>query len=135
MRIGYNKFNFKIFQMKKIIKVTSFIIAFTFIITNALLQPNSLGSDLNLSSFFKVASADSEEPAGCTGSTPIYCFNGGCGANACSVEGGIEILGVGVTAAGSTACEPGFFACCTIKSKCYSKTSYYESQNVFHTDL
>ena len=61
------------------------------------------------------------EPGG--GSTPglITCYNGGPGASSCSIDGGIEIVGSGVSVACSVSCRDGYYACCGIRCSCYKE--------------
>lgn len=47
------------------------------------------------------------------------CLSGGEGANSCSVDAGIDILGVGVTTSCSVSCNDGYFACCGVGCYCY----------------
>ena len=61
------------------------------------------------------------EPGG--GSDPglITCYNGGRGASQCSIDGGIEIVGSGVSVACSVTCREGYYACCGIRCTCYKE--------------
>jgi hypothetical protein len=47
-----------------------------------------------------------------------YCYNGGPGATTCSIDGGINIAGYGVSAACSVGCGDGYYACCTLRCTC-----------------
>ncbi len=47
-----------------------------------------------------------------------YCYNGGPGSTSCSIEGGLDILGVGVSASCSVSCMGGYYACCGIRCTC-----------------
>ncbi len=108
----------------------------------------SVVTDANTSSFLKwdaigklladgtSSSSSSSTPAGCCGTTLLYCYNGGCNTGQCSIDAGITIAGYGLTAAGSVgSCEDGSFACCTIRCKCYPKSDYKESSSVTDLDL
>lgn len=62
-----------------------------------------------------------DEPGGGGGSDPgvIKCYNGGRGARACSIAGGIEVVKGGFSAECSVECDPGYYACCGIHCRCY----------------
>lgn len=62
-----------------------------------------------------------EVPGG--GNTPglITCYNGGPGSSQCSIDGGINIVGSGVSAACSVTCRAGYYACCGIRCTCYKE--------------
>lgn len=47
-----------------------------------------------------------------------FCYNGGPGANQCSIEAGITIVGNGVSANCSVSCNSGYYACCGIRCIC-----------------
>ena len=55
---------------------------------------------------------------GGSGDDFFMCYNGGPGSQSCSIAGGIEIVGVGVTAACSVSCYEGYYACCGIRCQC-----------------
>lgn len=44
------------------------------------------------------------------------CIAGGQGSSSCSIEGGIEIVGNGVTVGCSVSCNSGYYACCGLTS-------------------
>ena len=46
------------------------------------------------------------------------CHSGGEGTEACSINGGIEIVGVGVTEGCSVSCQGDYFACCATECRC-----------------
>lgn len=46
------------------------------------------------------------------------CYSGGAGSSACSIEAGIEIMGVGVSAGCSIQCKDGYYSCCSIRCTC-----------------
>mgnify|MGYP003309524624 CR=1 FL=1 len=50
--------------------------------------------------------------------TSTICWSGGVGAQACSIDAGTEILGVGVSAGCSVSCYEGYYACCSIRCQC-----------------
>jgi len=58
-----------------------------------------------------------ESSSGDSGYNPI-CHNGGFGANSCSIGGGIDIAGYGVSLECSVSCNSGFYACCGIRCTC-----------------
>lgn len=66
-------------------------------------------SDLLLSNVEVIAQTESGSP---------YCHNGGPGSNACSIDGGIEIMGQGVSASCSVQCNTGYYACCGLRCTC-----------------
>ena len=47
-----------------------------------------------------------------------YCLHGGVGAAACSIAGGIEILGYVASVDCSVTCNSGYYACCGIRCTC-----------------
>jgi hypothetical protein len=47
-----------------------------------------------------------------------YCYNGGRGATSCSISGGIDIKGGGVSASCDVSCQTGYYACCGIRCTC-----------------
>lgn len=47
-----------------------------------------------------------------------FCYNGGRGAVYCSIDGGINVFGYGVSASCSVACVSGYYACCGIRCTC-----------------
>ena len=47
-----------------------------------------------------------------------YCHNGGLGADSCSIGGGVDIAGYGVSLECSVSCNSGFYACCGIRCTC-----------------
>lgn len=47
-----------------------------------------------------------------------FCYSGGKGSKSCSIEGGIEILGCGITLGCSVECDIGFYSCCGIRCTC-----------------
>jgi hypothetical protein len=53
-------------------------------------------------------------------STPINpsCWNGGVGSSSCSIDGGIQINGYGVSSSCSVSCTAGYYACCGIRCTC-----------------
>ena len=53
-----------------------------------------------------------------SGESPFGCFAGGVGSNACSIDAGIEILGVGVAGGCSVSCNQGYYACCSMTCTC-----------------
>lgn len=124
--------------MKKTIQVISLITIIGLLIGNASFENTKFSPNLTISNLFNQAVANAEEPGteGCTGATGRYCYNGGCTSSSCSIDAGIEILGFGITGAGSATAENiNSFACCTMRCKSYSKTVYYESSNILDTDL
>ncbi|MBE6221231.1 MAG: hypothetical protein E7127_06305 [Rikenellaceae bacterium] len=46
------------------------------------------------------------------------CHSGGEGALSCSINGGVEIVGVGVTEGCSVSCQGDYFACCATECRC-----------------
>lgn len=70
-----------------------------------------------------VEALTSGEPGGGGGSSPglIKCYNGGPGASQCSIDGGIDIVGSGVSVACSVTCKAGYYACCGIRCTCYKE--------------
>lgn len=73
---------------------------------------NSLNffDDLLLSNLETLAQSES-------GSNP-KCYNGGPGSNACSIDGGIDIMGQGISASCSVQCNTGYYACCGLRCTC-----------------
>ena len=63
-----------------------------------------------------IALTTGEQPGG--GNSSTYCYNGGAGSSSCSIDGGINILGYGVSAACSVSCNNGYYACCGIRCTC-----------------
>jgi hypothetical protein len=70
---------------------------------------------------------DDDCPAGWTcidgfcfpGSPKPFCYAGGPGAVSCSIEGGVEIAGVGISAGCSVGCDGVTrYACCTLRCIC-----------------
>jgi hypothetical protein len=55
---------------------------------------------------------------GGNGSGNNYCWSGGPGSNACSIDAGIDIMGFGVSAACSVSCDSGYYACCGLRCTC-----------------
>jgi hypothetical protein len=49
------------------------------------------------------------------------CYNGGQGASSCSIDGGIDIAGSGVSAACSVSCKEDYYACCSLRCTCVSE--------------
>ena len=47
-----------------------------------------------------------------------YCYNGGRGATSCSISGGIDIKGGGVSASCDVSFQTGYYACCCIRCTC-----------------
>ena len=47
-----------------------------------------------------------------------YCHNGGPGSISCSIEGGINVAGYGVSAKCSVSCSSGYYACCGLRCTC-----------------
>lgn len=47
-----------------------------------------------------------------------YCHSGGRGSESCSIDAGVEIKGVGVSAGCSVSCKEGYYACCSLRCKC-----------------
>jgi hypothetical protein len=60
-----------------------------------------------------------ESGSGGTSAAP-FCYNGGIGAVSCSIEGGIEIAGSGVSASCMVSCSSGYYACCSLRCTCVS---------------
>ena len=72
----------------------------------------SMNSDANLSD---LALANVEALANGESS---YCYAGGVGSTSCSIDAGIEILGVGVAGGCSVSCNSGYYACCSLRCTC-----------------
>lgn len=51
-----------------------------------------------------------------------YCYNGGPGSSSCTIDGGIDIAGFGVSAACSVSCNSGYYACCTLRCTCVKES-------------
>lgn len=47
-----------------------------------------------------------------------FCYAGGVGSTQCSIDAGIEILGVGVAGGCSVSCSGGYYACCSLRCTC-----------------
>lgn len=56
--------------------------------------------------------------SGSSGGLLSYCHNGGRGSVSCSIDAGVEIKGVGVSAGCSVSCKDGYYACCSLRCKC-----------------
>lgn len=48
----------------------------------------------------------------------MYCHHGGMGAIECSIEAGVEIIGVGIATGCSVKCENHYYACCSLRCVC-----------------
>lgn len=53
-----------------------------------------------------------------SGENDPYCYSGGKGSSSCSIDGGITILGCGVSVACSVSCQNGYYACCALSCDC-----------------
>ena len=53
-----------------------------------------------------------------SGESSPYCYAGGVGSTACSIDAGIEILGVGVAGGCSVTCSDGYYSCCSLRCTC-----------------
>lgn len=72
-----------------------------------------------------LALADGEDvedpdPGEDDGDSP-FCYSGGPGSNSCSIDAGIEILGVGVAGGCSVSCNSGYYACCSLRCTCINE--------------
>ena len=127
----------KLFKISTMVAIAG-LVAFNTYMASDILKSNGtdLASVFGLSEVMAEQDDGGETGGGCTGSTPIYCYNGGCSSSTCSVAAGITILGCGVTTGGSASAEDDTkFACCTLRCKSYSKAVYYESDNMADTHM
>lgn len=51
-----------------------------------------------------------------------FCYNGGEGSSSCSIDGGLDIAGYGVTAGCSVSCQDSYYACCTLRCRCVKES-------------
>ena len=53
-----------------------------------------------------------------TSESSSSCYAGGVGATECSIDAGIEIMGVGIAGGCSVSCAGGYYACCSLRCTC-----------------
>lgn len=97
---------------KKILKLTFVVTSIAIATYNLYISKiNYNNSNLRLANIELLAYAEN------TPKNP-YCYNGGIGSSSCSIGGGLEILGFGVSTECSVSCVDGFYACCGIRCTC-----------------
>lgn len=99
--------------MKKIIICTATLFSMAIGYLN-----NSSKQEENALLLTSVEALSAEGDAASSGNFNPYCYNGGTGSTSCSIEGGITILGYGVSAGCSVSCGSGYYACCGLKCTC-----------------
>lgn len=52
------------------------------------------------------------------GSSGGLCYSGGRGSTSCSIDAGIEIIGVGIAGGCSVSCSGGYYSCCSLRCTC-----------------
>lgn len=97
--------------MKK--KIVSCVFALTLLATIGFGVNKSMNSRGKLQS---LAMANVEALA--RGESSPFCYAGGEGSMSCSIDAGIEILGVGVAGGCSVSCNNGYYACCSLRCTC-----------------
>lgn len=98
---------------KKILSATFVIVIITIATFNLYISKIEHNySELKLADIELLAYAEDDTPYN------PYCIEGGKGSIQCSIDAGIEILGVGVSASCSTSCKDGYYACCGIRCTC-----------------
>lgn len=84
--------------------------------------------DLNLVTINMISYGENGETDGdvdgenASGGLMEFCYSGGKGSTACSIEAGTEIKGFGVSAGCSVSCENGYYACCSLRCVCHKKS-------------